>query len=269
MASTVKCPYTFSGGKEEDAQLFAGEITEFLLLNNVSQEYAKLTLSLALQKEAKQWYRTIPKECDFTFILESLVHRFTPADKLAVALNALSDTSYDHQSSLQSYLDSMKLIAMKGNITNEILLAMIYKNVPSVVQAKLSIIRQEQGLTWDQVYYMAKVYDERPKNTNSDLETFYTTTRPNQSSQYKTPRQKKRYCKFHKTTGHWTSECRSKNRLNELNTKEEDLKEEENENNRSINKSYYNYTTYFQKSTLPTLNIELNGIKLIALLDTG
>ncbi|MGL5708809.1 MAG: reverse transcriptase domain-containing protein, partial [Aeromonas sp.] len=57
--------------------------------------------------------------------------------------------------------------------------------------------------------------------------------------------------------------------MNEINTKEKDQLEEKCGNKESINKTYYNYTTHFPRSELPTLNVEINGIKITALVDTG
>ncbi|MGL5706859.1 MAG: reverse transcriptase domain-containing protein [Aeromonas sp.] len=175
----------------------------------------------------------------------------------------------------------MKLIAMKGDITDEILLAMIYKNVPSVVQAKLSIIRQESGLTWNQVYYMAKVYDETPKNNTADIEnyqSYYKNPQKSKSKQYKNqnsnnphPIKKKKYCKFHKSHGHWTSECREVERANEITVDKEESVEEDyaRGKNDNINKNIFNYSTYAVSNKLPTITLEIEGKKIEALIDTG
>ncbi|KAM0678810.1 hypothetical protein BDAP_000595 [Binucleata daphniae] len=92
--------------------------------------------------------------------------RFQPADKLAQALTFISDTQYDKTSSLQSYLDKLKLTAMRGGVGTITLLAVTYKNVLDEVKSEIAMARQDNSITWDLVYYIAKYYDEMPRINN-------------------------------------------------------------------------------------------------------
>lgn len=156
LPSAAKLQISNSGTKTEDVESFIQEICDLCSFSQYDDTLSKYILSLLLKAEAKQWYSTIPHTDSFTNILRVLKTRFQPADKLAQALTYKSDTQYDKAKSLQSYLDTLKLTAMRGGVGEETTLAMIYKNVPDEVKSNISVMRQNQQVTWDTIYYIAK-----------------------------------------------------------------------------------------------------------------
>ncbi|KAM0675382.1 hypothetical protein GVAV_001208 [Gurleya vavrai] len=177
----------------------------------------------------------------------------------------------------------MKLTAMRGQISEEVLLAMVYKNMPPEVQSKINISRQNNEVTWENIYYMAKIFDETPKPKVNYSETFaigntyYKKQNHDQtafkSKNYKKNRENKgKYCKYHRSRYHSTEECRAlRNKVNHVDYDEKsDESQNHNENETKINKINYSYSTVNQiSSKFLYLHINLNNILINCLLDTG
>lgn len=281
LASTAKNHLTFKGLKSEDIEAFIQEFQECISLHTCTEEQAKYLLNTLLLDDAKQWYCTMNKNQPLNSILHELLVRFQPSDKLALALNTLSDTPFDHLTPLLSYLDKMKLTAMRGGVGNEVLLAMVYKNMPSEVQSKITMMKQASTITWELIYYIARHYDETPRSQPlkgeflavhskqplrkwNSKNTVITNTRYT-SNKY----DERKFCKFHNKKGHWTSECRKAKEVSAVHESYDTQDKCDVTESIETNKSVFNYSIFSQSNVLPTVNIHVNGKVLTALVDTG
>jgi hypothetical protein len=283
LATAAKTLQTFSGNPDEDVQSFVSDFTEYLILIHAPEHLSKILLSQSLQGSAKQWFSTVLRSASLQDMISQLVMRFESSNKLATALNIISDTRYNYQTPLLQYLDKMKLTAMRGQISEEVLLAMVYKNMPPEVQSKINISRQNNEVSWENIYYMAKIFDETPKPKVTYPETFAIgSARYNKQHRDRTPIQGKaykknqknkgKYCKYHRSQFHSTEECRVlKNKVNHVDCDEDDEEDHEyNENDNKINKTSHSYITLNQiRSHFIVLYIKFNNMVLNCLLDTG
>lgn len=57
----------------------------------------------------------------------------------------------------------MRLITQRGGIGEEVLITMVYKNIPDKVQSKIIILSRDECITWESIYYMAVTSDDTPR----------------------------------------------------------------------------------------------------------
>lgn len=91
--------------------------------------------------------------------MEALMKRFTSADKTLTCLRQLSSLEPDGNS-LLCFLDKARLIAIAGNINDDVLIATLMLSLPQKMAGHLTAARCGRSLTWDLLYDLCKSLDE-------------------------------------------------------------------------------------------------------------
>jgi hypothetical protein len=109
--------------------------------------------------------RTLNRNVSTPETLSLLATRFEPIEKLAQALNQVGDLKYSDSEPLMVYLDKARWNAFRGGLSEEVLLSLVYKNIPTEVQSKIALMRQNNPITWEMICYVTRLYDEIAKPT--------------------------------------------------------------------------------------------------------
>ncbi|KAI5151235.1 hypothetical protein ENBRE01_1991 [Enteropsectra breve] len=188
----------FSGNKDENIDIFLREFVAFCSLSSYSDELSKFFLSFALTGEALNWYRTVDISYSLEQIVTGLRRRFPPSDKILACMRQLRDLRPSGNSFL-AYLDSAKLFASSGNISEEVLVANATIGFPSHISSQLIMSSGGNQITWERLYEFYRGMKDVLQNSNSDDHEFTYNYVKRPSNKY--------YCKYCRRNNHTVEYC--------------------------------------------------------------
>jgi len=157
--------------REQDPVAFLRSFKEYAAAIGWSDCQKVIAFKLALRGEAGIWLQTQ----EFNKSLESqevdFIKRFQPANSIVKCITELAEVVMQPGKSLLAFLDRMKMIALRGQLPENVLLAMALKALPVEMVNRLVIA--PEGLTWEFLRQTCSVWmDDHGDGESNGTEMF-------------------------------------------------------------------------------------------------
>jgi hypothetical protein len=222
------------------------------------KQVLKSTLDFHWRKTAAIWLRALGCEMSLMSIIEMFKRRFFPANVGLKAITDLGDAKIADKESLLTFLDRVRMISVRGGVSEDVLVASALKAVPRPLAQRV-LIEQGGRVTWERLYETCRLWEllyceerslstwecdavKRNQKGENKMEVF-----GNKEFRSVAPNQCRNCLKF----GHWARECRFKNAYKQKtkkhfnNKRVYEVEKEESENNvegNVLNKDLFIYS---------------------------
>ncbi|KAI4293174.1 hypothetical protein PAPHI01_2448 [Pancytospora philotis] len=151
MTNSIRAQYAFDGTAAEDVDVFAGELDYYLSAFNFSPDQKKFSLRSTLRGEALAWFRSQPTDATYEDLMQNLVTRFSPPDKIITGIRQLAALRPEGTRYLM-FCDNARSIATRCEIPVIVLIAFTIIALPEHVGTYITMARNGGPLTWELVY---------------------------------------------------------------------------------------------------------------------
>ncbi|KAI4293333.1 hypothetical protein PAPHI01_2607 [Pancytospora philotis] len=137
--------YAFDGTAAEDVDIFAGELDYYLSSFNFSPDQKKFSLRSTLRGEALAWFRSQPTDATYEDLIQSLVTRFSPPDKIITGIRQLAALRPEGTRYLM-FCDNVRSIATRCDIPVIVLIASTIIALPEHVGTYITMASVKRRL---------------------------------------------------------------------------------------------------------------------------
>lgn len=131
MASAQKKPFQYGGQPDEDIDIFIKELEQYITVYSLTEDQASYLLKLSLTGPTKTWIKNQPPNLGFRMLIITLRSRFEKEENKLNYIRKLAEEKIRAcDNTILDYLDRMQRIAVLGSINEDVLTAMVLKNLP-------------------------------------------------------------------------------------------------------------------------------------------
>lgn len=166
-ATNTRCPYKFRDSTSDDTIAFIEDFATWVKANDINPVKAVATFRCSLEGEALTWLRTLEQGLSFEEILLKFRKRFLPANLTLKAISDLSEARLKINENVLNFLDKVKLIAIRGGLPEDVLIAFSLNALPGSLAQK--IISAESGIvTWNKLYETCSYWNLLKEDLNEN-----------------------------------------------------------------------------------------------------
>jgi len=151
-----ECPYEFESEREQDPIAFLRSFREYAIAIGWSDLQRVVAFKLALKGDAGVWIQKRGSGESLEELEAAFIKRFRPANFRVRCITELAEAAKQPGESLRALLDRMKVIALRGELPETVLLAMVLKALPVGMANALAITYE--SLTWETLCQVCSIW---------------------------------------------------------------------------------------------------------------
>ncbi|KAI4292442.1 hypothetical protein PAPHI01_1716 [Pancytospora philotis] len=150
---------TFSGAPGEDAASFYQDFITYCNMEKLKHDELAFRLRLMLKGPALTWLRSLGDLANSREILAAFQERFLRKNTLFSVVYELCCGVQEEGEPVLEFLDRMKSIAVKINLSDDVLVPIVLRALPDNISEPTILFSKGNSISWAELYDRCKTWD--------------------------------------------------------------------------------------------------------------